>query len=124
AGHELYLVGGYVRDLVRERADRPDNLDFATDARPDETVALLNRAGAGGIATIGARFGTVGATVNRTLVEITTYRADSYHHGDRHPDVRFGTSLHEDLERRDLTINAMAVDLRTGRLIDEHGGQE
>lgn len=124
AGHELYLVGGYVRDLLLERADRPDNLDFATDARPEETVALLGRAGASGIYTVGARFGTVGATMDGRLVEVTTYRAESYRYGDRHPDVQFGTSLHEDLKRRDLTINAMAIDVRTGSLIDEHGGQE
>lgn len=124
AGRELYLVGGYVRDLLLERADRPDNLDFATDARPEESVTLLYRAGASGIYTVGARFGTVGASKDGRLVEVTTYRSESYRHGDRHPDVRFGTSLREDLARRDLSINAMAIDVRTGALIDQHGGRD
>jgi len=122
AHRDLYLVGGAVRDLL---LDRPvHELDFATDAHPDETERLLRRAGATAVYGIGARFGTIGGNVHDTTVEITTYRSETYRDGDRHPDVTFGTSLEGDLRRRDLTINAMAVDTHTGALFDYAGGRD
>ena len=120
AGFALYLVGGPVRDRIlgRESSD----LDFTTDARPAEIKVILRRARAGNIYTIGERFGTIGAVIDDTLVEITTYRSETYEPGSRKPDVAFGDSLEGDLSRRDFTVNAITQDIYTGRIIDPLGG--
>ena len=106
AGHQLYLVGGSVRDAVLQRPS-PD-LDFATDARPDQLQKLL-RPWADALWDTGIEFGTVGAEKGGQRVEITTFRADRYDRVSRNPQVRFGDSLDDDLVRRDFTMNAMAV---------------
>ena len=121
AGHELYLVGGYVRDALLGRA-HPD-ADAATDARPPEIKRLL-RPHAAHLWTVGERFGTIGAQVGGYAVEVTTYRSDLYTEGSRHPRVSFGETLEEDLARRDFTINAVAVDSLTGEVIDPSGGRK
>jgi len=119
AGHELALVGGPVRDafLGRSSAD----LDFATSARPDDTEALLRSWGAT-TWDMGREFGTIGGRKGDTLVEITTYRADSYGDESRKPEVAFGDSLESDLARRDFTINAMAVRLPSLEFVDPFDG--
>ncbi len=120
AGFDLYLVGGPVRDRI---LGRPSNdLDFTTGARPDRVKVLARRAGASSIYTVGERFGTIGAVFESGPVEITTFRAESYRPGSRKPDVQFGDSLEADLSRRDFTINAMAQDALSGRIVDPHGG--
>lgn len=119
-GFDLYLVGGPVRDRILGR--RSSDLDFTTGARPDRVKVLARRAGAASIYTVGERFGTIGAVFESGPVEITTFRAESYRPGSRKPDVRFGNSLEADLGRRDFTINAMAQDVLSGRIIDPHGG--
>ena len=106
AGHELYLVGGSVRDAVLGRLGA--DLDFATDARPDEVQRVL-RPWADALWDTGIDFGTVGAGKFGQRVEITTFRADSYDQVSRNPEVRFGDRLEDDLLRRDFTVNAMAV---------------
>ncbi|MDQ3794895.1 MAG: CCA tRNA nucleotidyltransferase, partial [Actinomycetota bacterium] len=121
AGHELYLVGGYVRDALLGRA-HPD-ADAATDAHPRKIKQLL-RPHAAHLWTVGERFGTIGAEVDGYAVEVTTYRSDLYTEGSRHPQVSFGESLEEDLARRDFTINAVAVDARTGEILDPFGGRK
>ncbi len=124
AGEELFLVGGVVRDLLlgRPRAD----LDFATSALPERTRELGNRAGAASVFDVGAAFGTIGLVFHRgdaeLTVEITTYRSEVYPTRDRRPAVQHGVSLHDDLSRRDFTINAIALDATTGELIDPFGG--
>ncbi|MCX2964828.1 CCA tRNA nucleotidyltransferase [Gordonia aquimaris] len=106
AGHGLYLVGGSVRDAVLGRL--AGDLDFTTDARPEQVTALL--AGwADAQWDTGIEFGTVSARKGDATIEITTYRADSYDRVSRNPQVVFGDSLRGDLVRRDFTINAMAV---------------
>ena len=105
-GKSLYAVGGSVRDGLRGQATV--DLDFTTDARPDDVKRLVKRAGADGIYTVGEKFGTIGATFGDQIVEITTYRREQYEPGSRKPQVRFGNSLLGDLSRRDFTINAMA----------------
>jgi poly(A) polymerase len=120
AGHELYLVGGYVRDRLLGGA-HPD-IDATTDARPKEIKRLLGPR-ADHLWTVGERFGTIGARVGDYLVEITTYRTDLYSRGSRHPEVRFGESLDEDLARRDFTINAVAADALTGEVLDPFEGR-
>ena len=123
AGHELYLVGGSVRDAVLGRLDTGD-LDFATDAHPEQTQKLL-RPWADAMWDTGIEFGTVGAEKNHRRLEITTFRADRYDRVSRNPEVRFGDSLDDDLVRRDFTVNAMAVRItETGaaEFVDPLGG--
>ena len=106
AGHDLYLVGGSVRDAILGRLGA--DLDFATDARPEEVQGIL-RPWADALWDTGIQFGTVGAARGAHRVEITTYRSDRYDQVSRHPEVAFGTTIEEDLVRRDFTANAMAV---------------
>jgi len=106
AGHQLYLVGGSVRDAVLGRLS--NDLDFATDARPEQLQKLL-RSWADALWDTGIEFGTIGAEKNGQRLEITTFRADRYDGVSRNPEVRFGDSLDDDLVRRDFTVNAMAV---------------
>jgi poly(A) polymerase len=121
AGHELYLVGGSVRDALLGR-EHPD-ADAATDAHPRRIKQLLGPV-AEHLWTVGERFGTVGAEVGGYAVEVTTYRSDLYTEGSRHPEVRFGESLEEDLARRDFTMNAIAADTLTGEILDPFGGRK
>jgi poly(A) polymerase len=119
AGHELYLVGGSVRDLLLGR-DVSD-LDFATSAHPADTTKVLH-GWADRRYFVGVRFGTVGALKEGTRLEITTFRQEVYAEEDRKPAVTFGRDIETDLGRRDFTINAMAVRLPSGELIDPFGG--
>jgi poly(A) polymerase len=111
AGHRLYLVGGIVRDLLADRPlDRPD-LDFTTDARPEESRRIV--AGwAEAVWDQGARFGTIGVKRGERHYEITTHRAEAYSPDSRKPEVVFADAVEADLARRDFTINAMALELR------------
>lgn len=124
AGHELALVGGPVRDALLGRLDlsRPDaDLDLTTSARPDEVLKLI--AGyADAQWTTGIEFGTIGLTHGGFTIEITTYRADRYDRISRNPIVAFGDNLIDDLRRRDFTVNAMAISLPDGELIDPYDG--
>jgi poly(A) polymerase len=119
AGHELSLVGGPVRDLFLGR--RSPDLDFTTDATPDQTLALI-RKWADNFWEIGRAFGTIGMRKSGFQIEITTYRADAYDPESRKPAVAFGSSLTDDLLRRDFTINAMALRLPAMELVDPFGG--
>ncbi|MEV3938151.1 CCA tRNA nucleotidyltransferase [Glycomyces sp. NPDC049804] len=119
AGHELHLVGGPVRDAVLRRP--VSDLDFTTDARPESTEAIL-RAHCSAVWTTGADFGTIGGMFRGEQVEVTTFRADAYDRVSRNPIVRYGDSLVGDLERRDFTVNAMAVSLPAHDFADPFGG--
>ncbi|HEU4466592.1 MAG TPA: CCA tRNA nucleotidyltransferase, partial [Agromyces sp.] len=99
AGYELSLVGGPVRDAFLGRST--NDLDFTTDATPDQILAVVKPI-AEAHWDIGRAFGTIGALVHGHTVEITTYRADVYDGNSRKPEVAFGTSLVDDLERRDV----------------------
>lgn len=122
-GKGFHLVGGYVRDLMR--GEEPKDVDATTNARPAEIKRLLLAGGASSLFEVGERFGTVGATFEGGLdVEVTTYRSEEYDPGDRKPRVTFGDSLEDDLARRDFTFNAMALEPRSGTLVDPHGGAE
>lgn len=123
AGHELYLVGGVVRDLLLGRV-RPDvewDLDFATDALPRETTRIL-RGWADRQYLVGVRYGTVGARKGGRVLEITTFREEVYAEEHRKPAVTFGKDVHTDLSRRDFTMNAMAVRVPQGEFVDPFGG--
>ena len=107
---ELFLIGGCVRDqlLGLETQD----YDFATNATPDETLDILHKAGYSTY-DVGIVFGTVGFIDDGVKYEITTYRKnESYTRNNRHPVVEWGTTIFEDLARRDLTINCMALDIK------------
>jgi poly(A) polymerase len=110
AGHELYLVGGSVRDALLGRLG--NDLDFTTDARPDEMQRML-RSWADALWDTGIEFGTIGVAKStdhgQDRLEITTFRADTYDRVSRNPQVRFGDNLDDDLVRRDFSVNAMAV---------------
>ncbi len=130
AGHELYLVGGSVRDALLGRLG--NDLDFATDALPDESEALLRRY-SNTVWSIGKDYGTIGAAKyvagQEWKIEVTTFRADSYRPESRKPVVAFGDRIEDDLVRRDFTINAMALDVtpnETGApaLVDPWDGLE
>ncbi len=130
AGHELHLVGGTVRDTLLAGGDaaRVDDLDldFATSARPDETQRVI-APWASAVWLTGAEFGTVSChreQPGRPLrsIEITTYRSDRYEPGSRHPQVAWGRRIEDDLARRDLTVNAMAVGVPAFSFVDPFGG--
>ncbi len=132
SGADLYLVGGVVRDilLARPMYDAPCDLDFATSIPPDRTKAILQRLDHIGLYDIGEKFGTIGLVLpslepgdTPISVEITTFRTEQYESGSRHPAVAYGESIEEDLARRDATINAIAVDVVSGNLIDPFYGQ-
>ncbi len=106
AGHELYLVGGSVRDALLGRLGT--DLDFTTDARPEQMQKIL-RPWAEALWDTGIEFGTVGVGKDGDRMEITTFRADTYDQVSRNPQVRFGDNLADDLVRRDFTANAMAI---------------
>ena len=120
AEHELYLVGGFVRDALLGGAGT--DVDATTGARPAEIKKLLRKS-AGHLWTVGERFGTIGAEVGGYSVEVTTYRSDLYTEGSRHPEVTFGEGLADDLARRDFTINAIAADALSGEILDPTGGR-
>lgn len=123
AGHELYLVGGSVRDAVLGRLGSPD-LDFTTDARPEQVQKIV-RPFADALWDTGIQFGTVGVGKGDYRLEITTFRADTYDQVSRNPEVRFGDNLDDDLVRRDFTANAMAVRITPtgpGEFLDPLGG--
>ena len=120
AGRQLHLVGGTVRDALMGRVD--EDLDFTTDARPDEVLALVTPI-AQATWTTGIEFGTIGAQVDGRMCEITTFRADRYDRVSRNPEVAFGDSLTDDLMRRDFTMNAMAMSVTGDRTFtDPFGG--
>ncbi|WP_408640108.1 CCA tRNA nucleotidyltransferase [Cutibacterium equinum] len=119
AGHDLYLVGGSVRDALMGRLGH--DLDFTTDARPDETAAILRKR-THATWDIGRAFGTIGAQIDDWVVEVTTYRADAYHPDSRKPEIVYGDTLEDDLIRRDFTVNAMALHASTRAFSDPYAG--
>jgi len=123
AGHQAYLVGGCVRDILLERA--PADYDVATDATPDRVQHLFPRSLA-----IGAQFGVIvvledRATEDCAQVEVATFRSDVGYSDGRHPDqVVYAKSPQEDVRRRDFTINALLLDPETEEVLDFVGGRE
>ena len=123
-GHDLYLVGGSVRDALLGRDGR--DLDFTTDARPDD-IERIGSGWANSAYLTGKAFGTVGLVRNHDTHEITTFRSEMYRDDSRKPIVTFSDDITEDLSRRDFTVNAMAIKVPTGgvdqpEMIDPHGG--
>ncbi len=123
AGHEVWYVGGAVRDVLVEQTHgrapaRVGDFDIATSARPEQVQALFPRT-----VPVGLEHGTVAVLDGRGAAhEVTTFRRDVTTDG-RHAVVEFGVSLEADLARRDFTINAVAVEPWTGELKDPFGGR-
>ncbi|YCI75213.1 CCA tRNA nucleotidyltransferase [Bacillus sp. R1-10] len=116
AGYEAYFVGGSVRDYI---LGRPINdVDIATSATPQEIKRIFPNT-----ADIGIDHGTVLVITDTGTYEITTFRTESGYSDFRRPDaVKFVRSLTEDLQRRDFTMNAIAMD-KTGKIIDPFNGK-
>jgi len=127
AGKQVFLVGGAVRDLLQGRAAK--DWDIATDARPEEVVALFHgrKTGSSGrsfVVPTGIKHGTVTVHYKGLSMEVTTFRSESGYSDGRHPDkVEFGVSIETDLSRRDFTMNAAAYQLPGGPLVDPFGGR-
>jgi poly(A) polymerase len=132
AGFQLYAVGGSVRDALLGIIEL-DEIDFTTDARPNDIARLMSRV-CGSLWEQGREFGTIGGVLraNGIKAEVTTFRSESYVDHSRKPAVEWGDSLRADLSRRDFTLNAMALDvvaLHEGRegvqtLFDFFGGYQ
>ncbi len=139
-GHQAYLVGGCVRDMVLGR--EPADYDVTTDATPDQVMRIFPETYA-----VGAQFGVVlvppGSPDARELrpaveatsvptdhskadvVEVATFRSDIGYSDGRHPDrVQFSIDPREDVERRDFTINGLLLDPIKGEILDFVGGQQ
>ncbi len=121
-GRMLYLVGGSVRDALLGRDPDLGDLDYATDARPDEIAGIVSP-WAESVVTVGAEFGTVAARRDHATHEITTFRRDVYREDSRKPVVTFSDDIETDLSRRDFTVNAMALRLLPEpEMVDPFGG--
>lgn len=120
SGHQAYLVGGCVRDILFKR--EPVDYDVATDATPDRVQELFP-----GSLAVGARFGVivVPGEDGSSQVEVATFRADVSYSDGRHPDgVVYTNSAEEDAKRRDFTINALFLDPATGEVLDFVHGRD
>jgi putative nucleotidyltransferase with HDIG domain len=116
AGKQVFLVGGAVRDLLRGK--EAQDWDLATDARPEEVIALFRR-----VIPTGIKHGTVTVRFKGRSMEVTTFRTESAYSDGRHPDrVRYAAAIEEDLARRDFTMNAIALALPGGTMVDPFKG--
>lgn len=117
AGYEAYFVGGCVRDYLLN--DEFSDIDITTNALPDEVKQIFKKS-----IDTGIQHGTVTILVNGDSFEVTTFRTEDDYIDHRTPEkVEFVSDLKEDLDRRDFTINAMALDSK-GKLYDYHCGEE
>ena len=117
AGHQAYLVGGCVRDLLL--GAKPKDFDVSTDARPERIVNLFPKSG-----QVGAHFGVVLVRDACSQVEVATFRSDhEYADGRRPASVHFESDPRQDVLRRDFTINGLMMEAETGKVLDYVGGR-
>jgi len=117
AGHQAFLVGGCVRDIMR--GAKPKDFDLASSALPAQVQQAFRR-----VIPTGIQHGTVTVLVGDEHIEVTTFRREGDYVDGRRPEkVEFHTDIEADLARRDFTINAMALDPFTQRLVDPFGGR-
>jgi poly(A) polymerase len=118
SGHQAYLVGGCVRDLLLNRT--PADYDVATDAHPDRVQHLFPSS-----VNVGARYGVILVVEGQARVEVSTFRSDIGYSDGRHPDrVEYSTTPQEDVRRRDFTINGLLLDPDTNTIRDFVGGRQ
>jgi len=116
-GHQAFLVGGCVRDLLLHR--EPADYDVSTDATPERVLQLFPESIA-----VGAQFGVILVSRNGSKVEVATFRRDIGYSDGRHPDqVVYASTPQEDVARRDFTINGLVMRHNTGEVLDFVGGQ-
>lgn len=117
SGYNAYLVGGAVRDIFM--GHEPHDYDIATNATPQQVMKIFRRTVPTGIA-----HGTVTVLLWDYKIEVTTFRTESDYSDGRHPDsINYAATIEEDLSRRDFTMNAIAVDLKDGSVVDPFNGQ-
>ncbi len=117
-GFKSYLVGGAVRDMLMKK--EVNDYDIATDATPKDVMRIFHR-----VIPTGMAHGTVTIHFGGEEYETTTFRTESVYSDGRHPDnVSFASSIEEDLSRRDFTMNAIAVEIETGKIVDPFDGQK
>lgn len=116
-GHLAYFVGGFVRDFLL--GTMSSDIDVATSATPDEVTRIFPTSKATGV-----KYGTVTVFDGPHSFEVTTFRQEGGYRDSRHPGaVDFAVSLDRDLERRDFTVNAIAMDA-DGAIRDRFGGRD
>ncbi len=117
AGYPSYIVGGCLRDLLLGK--QPQDYDLTTPATPQQMLAVFNSFSC---FRQGEKFGTIGVIIDKEKLEITTFRSEIGYADSRHPDqVVFSRNIHEDLSRRDFTVNSIACGLG-GKLVDPYSG--
>ena len=117
AGYQCYMVGGAVRDQLLGLPAK--DYDLCTDATPETVISLFRK-----VIPTGIKHGTVTILFRQSPYEITTFRIDGEYSDGRRPDkIHYTDDLHEDLIRRDFTINSIAYDIGNQRIIDPNGGR-
>lgn len=117
-GFEAYLVGGAVRDICLNK--KASDWDVATNATPQDVMKMFKF-----VVPTGFEHGTVTVHFHKIEIEVTTFRTESGYSDARHPDkINYAATIEEDLARRDFTMNAIAVNLKNGKLTDPYHGQK
>ncbi len=115
---ECYYVGGFIRDILLKKKIKFNDIDIATNAKPNDIINMFSK-----VIPTGIKHGTVTILYKGIKLEATTYRKETLYKDHRHPEeVEFVNDIYEDLSRRDFTINAFAYDILTNTLIDEFNG--
>ena len=121
-GKEIYLVGGAVRDMLR--GQKINDWDLATNALPQEVTDIIKHAG-GKVVPTGIKHGTVTVFYKNQSAEITTFRTEADYSDGRRPDsISYAATIEEDLSRRDFTMNAIALRLVQGEIVDPFNGDK
>ena len=115
-GYSCFLVGGALRNHFA--GIKPTDYDFATNANPEDVKRIFHQ-----VIPTGIKHGTVTVLFKGHQFEVTTFRIDGDYTNSRHPDnISFSPSIFEDLKRRDFSINSIAMNLKTGEVLDPHNG--
>lgn len=113
-----FLVGGAVRDIFLKKT--ASDFDVATNATPQDVMKMFNT-----VIPTGIEHGTVTVHFNDLQIEVTTFRTESGYSDGRHPDsINYAATIEEDLSRRDFTMNAIAVNLSNGKIVDPFNGKK